>query len=160
MTAQIEQDKDRFNLVPKKFVVWLFVFTSFMIFAALTSGFIVYAGGSGHALNVILPVVFAYSTALIMLSSVTMFMASQAAKRLEVARQRLFLWLTMALGVMFFAVQLYGWYVLTVKMGIYFVNPNKLPNRFIFLCFKRRTPAAHYRRFIIPASNAHNRNLP
>ena len=122
--AQIQQEKDRLNLVPKKFVVWLYVFASFMVFAALTSGFIVYAGGKGHALNVILPRIFLYSTTVIIMSSVTMFMASRAAKRLEAEKQRLFLWLTMLLGVMFFGLQIYGWYILTYKMGVFFVNPN------------------------------------
>jgi len=30
----------------------------------------------------------------------------------------------MLLGFAFFAIQIYAWYVLTNKMGIYFVNPN------------------------------------
>jgi len=124
MMVQIQQEKDRLNLAPKKFVMWLFVFASFMIFAALTSGFIVYSGGNGHALNVILPNVFIYSTAVIAISSITMFLASRAAKGLDLSKQRLFLWVTMALGIAFFIIQVYGWYVLTNKMGIYFVNPN------------------------------------
>ncbi|HJP64026.1 MAG TPA: cytochrome c oxidase subunit 3 [Mucilaginibacter sp.] len=124
MMAQIVQENDRKNLNAKKFVMWLFVFASFMIFAALTSGFIVYAGGNGHALNVQLPNIFIYSTIVIALSSITLIMASRAAKHAQPAKQRQFLWLTMALGVVFFALQLYGWYVLTYKMGIFFVNPN------------------------------------
>jgi cytochrome c oxidase subunit 3 len=124
MMAQILQEKDRLQLAPKKFVVWLFVFASFMIFAALTSGFIVYAGGKGHAMNVILPRIFLYSTSVIIMSSVTMFLASRAAKGLEAEKQRLFLWLTMLLGMVFFGLQIYGWYVLTYKMGVFFVNPN------------------------------------
>ncbi|MGZ3822690.1 MAG: cytochrome c oxidase subunit 3 [Mucilaginibacter sp.] len=124
MMVQIQQEKDRLNLAPKKFVMWLFVFASFMVFAALTSGFIVYAGGKGHALNVILPKVFLYNTIVITMSSVTMFLASSSAKKLEFDKQRLYLWFTMALGITFFIVQVYGWYILTAKMGIYFVDPN------------------------------------
>jgi len=124
MMAQIQQEKDRLNLAPKKFNMWLFIFTSFMLFAALTSGFIVYAGGHGHGLNVIMPDIFRYSTAVIVLSSVTLFLASKAAKGLEFKKQRLFLWLTFALGVTFCGLQIYGWYILTAKMGIFFVNPN------------------------------------
>ncbi|MGZ3811963.1 MAG: cytochrome c oxidase subunit 3 [Mucilaginibacter sp.] len=124
MMVQIHQEKDRLNLAPKKFVMWLFVFASFMVFAALTSGFIVYAGGKGHALNVILPKVFLYNTIVITMSSVTMFLASSSAKKLEFDKQRLYLWFTMALGITFFIVQVYGWYILTAKMGIYFVDPN------------------------------------
>jgi cytochrome c oxidase subunit 3 len=124
MMAQIQHEKDRINLAPKKFNMWLFIFTSFMFFAALTSGFIVYSGGSGHGLNVILPDIFRYSTAVVILSSVTLFLSSRAAKRLEFGKQRLFLWLTFALGVLFCVLQIDGWYILTSKMGIYFVNPN------------------------------------
>jgi len=125
MMAQIQQEKDRLNLAPKKFVMWLFVFASFMIFAAFTSGFIVYVGGKGgHGINVILPDVFKYSTAVIIISSLTLFLASRAAKRLEFGKQRLFLWITFALGIAFCAIQFDGWYILTSKMGIYFVNPN------------------------------------
>jgi cytochrome c oxidase subunit 3 len=124
MMAQMQQEKDRLNLAPKKFNMWLFIFTSFMLFAAFTSGFIVYEGGSGHGLNVILPNIFRYSTIVIILSSVTLFLGSKAAKRLEFKKQRLFLWLTFALGVIFCLLQFDGWYVLTNKMAIYFVNPN------------------------------------
>jgi cytochrome c oxidase subunit 3 len=124
MMAQMQQEKDRLDLAPKKFNMWLFIFTSFMFFAALTSGFIVYVGGRGHGLSVILPRAFMYSTSVIILSSVTLFLASRAAKRLQFSKQRLFLWLTFSLGVIFFAIQIYGWYILTYKMGIYFSNPN------------------------------------
>jgi cytochrome c oxidase subunit 3 len=65
-----------------------------------------------------------YSTTAIILSSLTLFLASRAAKRLEFAKQRLFLWLTMLLGLTFFAIQIYAWYILAYKMGIFFVNPN------------------------------------
>ncbi|MFI5158456.1 MAG: heme-copper oxidase subunit III [Sphingobacteriales bacterium] len=121
MMAQIQEDK--YNLAPKKFNMWIFIFTSFMFFAALTSGFIVYTGGREHAINIILPKAFMYSTTVIIISSITMFLASRAAKRLEFAKQRLFLWLTLALGLLFFAIQIYGWTIL-IKMGVYFINPN------------------------------------
>ncbi|WP_158825216.1 cytochrome c oxidase subunit 3 [Mucilaginibacter lacusdianchii] len=122
--AQIQQDKNKLNLTPRRFNMWIFIFTSFMFFAALTSAFIVYSGGKGHALNVIMPQVFMFSTAAIVLSSVTMFLASQAARRLQVAKQRTFLWATFVLGIIFLIAQIYGWYILTFRMGVYFSNPN------------------------------------
>jgi cytochrome c oxidase subunit 3 len=124
MMAQIQKEKDRLDLAPKKFNMWLFIFTSFMLFAAFTSGFIVYSGGSGHGLNVKLPSAFLYSTSVIIISSVTLFLASRAAKRLQFDKQRLYLWLTFALGIAFFVIQIYGWYILAYKMNIYFINPN------------------------------------
>lgn len=124
MMAQIQKNNDRLDLAPKKFNMWIFIFTSFMFFAALTSGFIVYSGGKGHGLNVIMPDAFKYSTAVIIISSITLFLASKAAKQLQFAKQRLFLWVTFALGVAFFAIQVYAWYVLTYKMNVYLTDPN------------------------------------
>jgi len=122
--AQLQHDKEKLNLAPKKFNMWLFIFTSFMFFAALTSGFIVYSGGSAsRGIKIILPHAFMYSTAVIIVSSVTLFMASRAAKQLQFEKQRLLLWITAVLGIAFFAIQIYAWTVL-VKMGVYFVNPN------------------------------------
>jgi cytochrome c oxidase subunit 3 len=123
MMAQMQQE-DKLNLAPKKFNMWIFIFTSFMFFAALTSGFIVYSGGSGHTMGFKMPVTLAYSTIVIMVSSVTMFLASRASKRLEVAKQRLYLWLTIGLGIVFLAIQVYTWLILFPAMGIYFSNPN------------------------------------
>jgi cytochrome c oxidase subunit 3 len=124
MMAQIQQE-DKLNLAAKKFNMWIFIFTSFMFFAALTSGFIVYVGGqkSGKGLDTQLPDAFIYSTAVIMLSSITLYLASTAAKRLQFDKQRLFLWITILLGVAFFALQFYAWSQL-VQMGVYFINPN------------------------------------
>jgi cytochrome c oxidase subunit 3 len=123
MMARIQQD-DRQNLGAKKFNMWIFIFTSFMFFAALSSGFIVYSGGKGHGLDVIMPRAFMYSTAVLIISSITLFIASKAARQLQFAKQRQFLWITFFLGVAFFIIQIYAWYVLTYKMGVYFVNPN------------------------------------
>ena len=122
MMAQIQQE-DKLALGPKKFNMWIFIFTSFMFFAALTSGFIVYSGGRGHGINMVLPSAFMYSTITIVISSITMFMASKAAKALQFDKQRLYLILTLVLGILFFAIQLYGWGQM-IKMGVYFINNN------------------------------------
>jgi cytochrome c oxidase subunit 3 len=123
MMAQIQQE-DRQNLGAKKFLMWLFVFVSFMLFAAFTSGFIVYSGGKGHGLNMIMPTSFRYSTIVLLISSVTLFFASKAAKRLEFEKQQLLLWCTIGLGIVFLILQVYGWYILAYKMQIFLVDPN------------------------------------
>ena len=123
MMAQI-QPEERINLGAKKFGMWIFIFTSFMLFAAFSSGFIVYSGAKGHGLDVIMPQSLKYSTIVIILSSITLFMASKAAKGLQFEKQRLFLWATLFLGIAFFALQIYACYILAYKMGIYFINPN------------------------------------
>ncbi len=120
--AQIQQ-QDKLDFTPKKFVMWLIVFSSFMMFAAFTSGFIVYIGGKGKGLGIAIPSIFLYSTVTIFISSATMFVASRAAKRLQFGLQRTMLWLTVILGVIFFALQVKGWSEL-VAIGAYFVNTN------------------------------------
>ncbi|MBE9667492.1 heme-copper oxidase subunit III [Mucilaginibacter boryungensis] len=122
--AQIQQDRDKINLNAKRFNMWIFVFVSFMLFAAFSSGFIVYAGGKGHGLNVILPKSFLYSTLVLVTSSITLFAASRAAKQLNLGMQQLMLWLTIGLGIVFFALQVYGWYILSYKMQVYLTDPN------------------------------------
>ncbi|MCF8318733.1 MAG: cytochrome c oxidase subunit 3 [Sphingobacteriaceae bacterium] len=122
MAPMTEQDK--INFKAKKFLVWLFVISSFMLFAALTSGFIVYTGGSvARGLKIILPQAFKLSTLLIVLSSITMHMAYLSAKRLQLKQQKMYLLLTMGLGIGFFVLQLSAWQTL-IGQGIYFVNPN------------------------------------
>ncbi len=123
MMAQIQQE-DKLNLNAKKFNMWIFIFTSFMFFAALTSGFIVYIGGrGGKALEMQLPAEFMYSTLVIILSSVTMFLASRAAKKLEFGKQRMFLLLTTILGGIFFIIQVMGWNAL-IQAQAFLVNTN------------------------------------
>ncbi|MBE9664441.1 cytochrome c oxidase subunit 3 [Mucilaginibacter myungsuensis] len=122
--AQIQHDTDRQNLGAKKFAMWIFIFCSFMLFAAFSSGFIVYSGGKGHGLNVALPKAFLYSTIIIALSSVTMFLASKAANAMDHAKQQLYTILTIVLGLGFLGMQVYGWYVMTYQMQVFLTDPN------------------------------------
>ena len=116
--------EDKQNLKAKKFLVWLFIISSFMIFAGLTSGFIVYTAGSpDRGLKTILPEAFLYSAAIIVLSSITMHLAYLSAKKLQFGLQKLYLVITIVLGLLFMVMQFYGWQLLTGQ-GVYFVNYN------------------------------------
>ncbi len=96
----------------------------FMMFAALSSGFIVYtASGVDKGIKTLLPNALLYSTLVIVVSSLTMFLAHRAAKNGESSKQRLFLIATFILGVVFFALQVHAWNVL-IDRGVYFVNNN------------------------------------
>ncbi len=118
------KELDRHNLQPKKFILWLFIVSSMIFFAGLTSGFIVYSGaGLRKSLNVSLPNVFIYSTVVILASSLTLHLAFLSAKRLKFGLQRLWLWTTFILGVVFIVLQVYGWSVWT-NLGVYFINSN------------------------------------
>lgn len=116
--------EDKQNLKARKFLVWLFIISSFMIFAGLTSGYIVYTAGSpDRGLKTLLPDAFKYSTVIIIISSITMYMAHLSGKRLQFNKQKMFLIATILLGLLFMAVQYYAWQVL-IGQGVYFVNYN------------------------------------
>src|SRR5690554_5168795 len=108
----------------KRFNLWLGMIGMFMMFAALSSGFIVYtAGGIDRGLKTILPDTFIYSTIAIVVSSATMHLAYMAAKKAEFGKQRMLLVATILLGIAFFVLQVESWGVLTER-GIVLVNPN------------------------------------
>jgi cytochrome c oxidase subunit 3 len=116
----------------KKFSLWLGLIGMFMMFAALSSGFIVYtASGVDKGIKTILPHAFIYSTIAIILSSVTMHLAFQAAKSGNLTRQKLLLLFTLVLGLVFFVLQLNAWGILTER-GIYFIN-NNASQSFIYI---------------------------
>jgi cytochrome c oxidase subunit III len=117
-------EHDRVNLGAKKFLMWLFIVSSFIFFAGLTSGYIVYtAGDPSRGIKMILPKTFLYSTITIVLSSITMHWAYLAGKRLQFGKQKLFLIATFSLGIVFFVLQLSTWKTFVAE-GIFFVNPN------------------------------------
>lgn len=124
MARYTQNKEDLVQQKAKKFNLWLGMIGMFMMFAALSSGFIVYtAGGADRGIKTILPDAFIYSTLLIVVSSVTMQLAYTAAKKTQFAKQELLLAITLLLGLGFFAVQVYAWGILTGR-GVMFVNNN------------------------------------
>ena len=118
------QETDRYSLQPKKFIVWLFMISSFIFFAGLTSGFIVYSGDNlAKQLSIKMPQAFIYSTILVVASSITLQWAYIQTKRLNFAKQRIGLWLTLILGIAFICSQIYGWIVLS-NLGAFFTSSN------------------------------------
>lgn len=108
----------------KKFSLWLGIIGMFMMFAALSSGFIVYtASGVDKGIKTILPQTFIFSTIIIIVSSLTLHLAYIASKLGNLSKQKLLLLLTLALGVVFFILQVQSWKVLTAQ-GVYFINNN------------------------------------
>lgn len=122
---QVQSSGDeKINLKARKFLMWLFIVSSFIYFAGLTSGFIVYTSGSpNRGIKTLLPYAFRYSTIVIIVSSITMHLAYLAGKGLQFQKQKLYLVLTMVLGVAFFTIQLAAWRQL-IAQGIFFVSPN------------------------------------
>lgn len=107
---------------PKKFALWLFMVSVVMLFIALTSAYIV-KQSDGVWLDIQLPVLFDYTTALILLSSVSIHWAYVSARNNEIKKIRLALMVTSVLGLSFLVGQYMAWGDL-VDQGVFFVgNP-------------------------------------
>jgi cytochrome c oxidase subunit 3 len=108
---------------PLKFALWLFIVSIVMIFAALTSAYIV-RQAEGDWLLYDLPVSFLRNTVLLVLSSVSMQLAYGAAKRNNFKATKVYMIVTALLSVSFLVGQFYSWGDL-VDIDVFFVgNPS------------------------------------
>jgi len=118
----IEAAEQPIAMHPKKFALWLFIVTVVMIFAALTSAYIV-RQSEGNWLEFDLPQIFWYSSGIIVLSSLTFHWAYISAKKDNLQNLRIGMVITSVLGIVFLVSQWYGWIAL-VERDVYFVgNP-------------------------------------
>lgn len=121
---QIEDQKEETGIHPAKFVTWLIIVSSVMLFASFTSAYIV-RRGEGNWLAFDIPNLFAYSTAIIVLSSIAMQWAYFSAKKDELSQLKTSLFITLVSGIAFCICQWYGWEAL-VANNIHFVgNPSE-----------------------------------
>lgn len=98
---------------PKKFALWLGMASMTMFFAALTSALILKKGDYKVWENFKLPMVFLYSTIVIVGVSVAMHLSLLAYKQTKFQLFRLLLVLGFILAMVFLGLQYYGWLVLT-----------------------------------------------
>ena len=87
--------------------MWVGIGSILMMFAGLTSAYIV-KRNQANWVTFNLPMAFWYSTAVIVLSSITVFMASKAFKERAMSRYRSLMAATLVLGVLFIVVQVLG----------------------------------------------------
>jgi cytochrome c oxidase subunit 3 len=110
------------SMHPKKFALWLFLVTVVMIFAALTSAYIV-RQAEGNWLEYELPEIFWITSGIVVLSSISLQVAYYAAKKDNFLLLRTCMTLTVALGIAFLVGQWYSWVAL-VDQEVFFVgNP-------------------------------------
>jgi len=105
MSAIVNEAPKRIH--PHKFTLWVAMGSIIMMFAGLTSAYIVKKNQSSW-LEFDLPVVFIYSTLVIIASSLTVHLAAKAFKAREMARYRTLITVTALLGVLFMALQILG----------------------------------------------------
>ncbi len=111
-------------IAPSKLNLWLFMLASCMLFAAFVSAYIV-ARPDAEAKQLWtsfdLPVYFFYSLLISILSSVSIQMATVAAKKDELSRNKALIAVTLVLSVLFCYSQYLGWSRL-VMQDLTFVN--------------------------------------
>ncbi len=113
----------KFDAKPKKFIMWLFVVSSTIMFGGWTSYYIVFAASKGKGHGLVLPDVFMYSSVVLVASSITLFLATRALKGNQISMQRIWLWITLALGVTFGYLQFDAWSAL-YQSGAALINNN------------------------------------
>lgn len=123
MVQSINQHEAKLDFRAKKFIIWLFVVSSTIMFGGWTSYYIVFAASKGKGHGLVLPDLFMYSTGILLISSVCLFLASRAFRNQQFSKQKLFLWLTLGLGVIFAYLQVSAWGTL-VQTGAVFSNNN------------------------------------
>ncbi|MCW3080694.1 MAG: heme-copper oxidase subunit [Segetibacter sp.] len=101
-------DQQRKKIHPHKFSLWVAMASILMMFAGFTSAYIVKRNDGNNWLEFTLPPVFWYSTVVILLSSLTISLATKAFKDRNMARYRALVTVTAVLGVVFTILQWTG----------------------------------------------------
>lgn len=112
-TVVMEQRK---KIHPHKFTLWIGIGSILMMFAGLTSAYIV-KRNQANWITFELPLAFWYSTAAMVLSSITLFLAGRSFRERNMKQYRSLMTVTIVLGVLFIAMQFVGFNQL-VKQGI------------------------------------------
>ncbi len=116
---------------PHKFTLWVGIGSIIMMFAALTSAYIVKGSLPGWT-TVKIPTLFYYSTAVILISSVTMQAALKAFKERNMQLYRRLMTVTAILGVVFIVLQFVGFKQLWAT-GIRFTGSGA--GQFLYIIF-------------------------
>jgi cytochrome c oxidase subunit III len=104
----IEEPKVTLSVNKWKFILWLFIITIVMLFASQTSAYVV-RRAEGNWTEFEMPQIFWYSTAVLLISSISMQWASWAAKKDNFSVMKTAISITFAFGLAFLVMQYLGW---------------------------------------------------
>ena len=119
----VEEAPKPLSMNAKKFAMWIFLGSVVMVFASLTSAYIV-RQANGNWTYFELPLLFWLTTVVILLSSVTMQWSYVAAKKDNESMAKLMVTLTFVLGIVFLVGQFYGWKELVFDKVYLVGNPS------------------------------------
>ncbi|MCW3107644.1 MAG: heme-copper oxidase subunit [Segetibacter sp.] len=120
-------DQQRKRIHPHKFSLWVGMSSILMMFAGFTSAYIVKRNDGNNWLEFTLPPVFWYSTGVILLSSLTIYLATKAFKDRNMGRYRTLITITAVLGVLFTVLQWSGFEYLQ-RHGVKLIGSNSNPS--------------------------------
>ena len=103
----IVTEQQRKKIHPHKFVMWVAIASILMMFAGLTSAYIVKSNQASWQ-DVVMPKIFWASTAVILFSSLMVQMALRSFKQREMQRYRLLIAFTFVSGIAFVILQWFG----------------------------------------------------
>ncbi len=122
----------RGKIHPQKFVLWVAIAAIIMMFAGLTSAYMV-RRSQANWFVFSMPIIFWYSTGVILLSSLTVYLALRSFKAREMQRYRLLISITAILGVLFSIMQCIGFFDLQ-KNGVQLLGQGSNPSAsFLFI---------------------------
>lgn len=118
-TLRRQQEEQQEMVNPAKFVLWVFLVAVVMLFAGLTSAYIVKKADGKGWVDFQLPISYLYSTVVVLLSSATLWWASRSARRDELKQVIFGISFTLVLGIVFCWMQVDG-YLDMMSRGLYF----------------------------------------
>ena len=111
------------SMHPKKFALWLFMVTVVMIFAAMTSAYIV-RQSEGNWLEYDLPQIFWLTSGIVILSSAFLQFGYASAKKDNLTGLKIGLAGVVILGILFLVGQWYSWVALVDEEVFFVGNPS------------------------------------
>lgn len=112
--AVLKNNEAKRKLNPQLFAMWVGMASIIMLFGAFTSAYIV-KQGAGNWLQFPMPVSFYFSTATILVSSITLHLAYNAFKQRNYSRYQLLILTTTILALAFVVLQYLGWIDMNAK---------------------------------------------
>ena len=103
-SVMTSSNSQRNRIHPHKFTLWIAIGSIIMMFAGLTSAYIV-KSNQPKWITFDMPVLFTYSTAIIILSSITMQMAVSEFRQRKMSKYKNLITITLVLGCLFLIMQ-------------------------------------------------------
>ncbi|OWP83783.1 cytochrome oxidase subunit III [Flavobacterium davisii] len=120
MEIIIEEEKQK-QVRSYKLILLFGMLSMFMMFAGLTSAYLVSASRKDWVHDMILPPAFTISTIVIIVSSITIHLAKLSIRKNNRSKTSMYLGLTLFLGLMFVFFQFTGFSQI-IRMGYYFTG--------------------------------------